>query len=141
MQVFKKVSQRGFSVVELMATIIVATLFLIMFYQLFLSISQLNNDSRRGAQASDLAYANLRRYPTISSLGNVLLTFSCSSSDVTLLSQNNQTNAKYPFLGKVNETVTISYPYGCTNNDLIKITSTVETVDQQTKVTHATFIN
>lgn len=141
MRFFKIQNEKGFTAVELLVTIVVATLFLIMFYQLFIAISQLNNESRRSAQASDLAYANIRRYPTIASLGDTLLTFSCSSSDTDLLNQSDQIDAKYAFLGKVNEKVTASYPYGCTNNDLIKITSVVETVDQSTKVTHVTFIN
>ncbi len=57
-------SQLGFTVVEMLVTILVAATFALMFYQLFIASTKLSDNARRDAVASQIAYSNLQKYPT-----------------------------------------------------------------------------
>ena len=127
--------QSGFTVVELLTSIIVAALFVGIFYQLFIVLVGVNANARNMSQASSLAYSNMRRYPTKASTGQT-----CSTSTVSLINTTG-TDSNYPELGPVTESVTTSFPYGCTAMyDVIKLVSTVR-YGANSKVSHATYVN
>lgn len=127
--------QSGFTVVELLTSIIVAALFVGVFYQLFVVLITVNASARNMAQASSLAYSNMRRYPTAASTS-----LTCSTNSTSLLNTTGS-ETSYPDLGSVTETVTASYPYGCTAiYDVVKLVSTVR-YGTNSKVSHATYVN
>ena len=129
--------QSGFTIVELLTTIIIATLFVGIFYQLYVVLVTVNANARNVSQASNIAYSNMRRYPTTASTG-----LTCSTSSTNLISTSNVTNTTYPELGPISETVTASFPYGCTAiYDVIKLVSTVTYGSSGYKVSYATFVN
>lgn len=130
-------NQSGFTVVELLVTVLVAAMFAVMFYATYITIIRVNTDTRRSAQASDLAYANLRRYPTIASTNT-----GCSSSSTTIRSITDTASTDYPQLGKVTELVTVDFPYGCSDGGgLAKITSTVKYKNNTIIMSHAAYVN
>lgn len=157
MNFFKKTPQSGFTAVEMLVTVVVGGLFVLMFYQLFTALSENSIENRRFAQASDLAYLNLRKYPTIDAVvsksfendpNNVLL---CGSSRIALEDgppvdpEDGQPtpdgkNVNFKFLGKITETVSAVYPFGCENNSVVEVTSKV-IYDGGKVVTHATYVN
>jgi prepilin-type N-terminal cleavage/methylation domain-containing protein len=157
MNSFKSHSQAGFTAIEMLVTIIVGALFMLMFYQLYTTLSQNSVESRRFVQASDLAYLNLRKYPSIDAVisksysndpNNVLL---CGSPKTNLESgpptdpntgqpTPDGKDVNYKFLGKVTETVSAVYPFGCLNNSVVEVTSQV-VYDNGKVVTHATYVN
>ncbi len=127
--------QSGFTVVELLTSIIVAALFVGVFYQLFVVLVSVNASARNMSQASSLAYSNMRRYPTAASTN-----LTCSTNTTSLISTTGA-DSSYPELGSVTEVVTASFPYGCTAiYDVIKLVSTV-TYGTNSKVSHATYVN
>lgn len=127
--------QSGFTIVELLTTVIVAAIFVGVFYQMFVVLVGVNANARNVAQASNLAYSNMRRYPTAASTG-----LTCSASSTNLINTTG-TDSDYPELGPVTETVTASYPYGCAAvYDVIKLVSVV-TYRGTTKVSYATYVN
>ena len=134
-----KTQQSGFTIVELLVTIITAVLFVGVFYQLFVVLVTVNADARNAAQASNLAYSNMRRYPTVASTS-----LTCSGTSTYLkgsATPNLVTNNAYQELGPVDETVIASFPYGCTAiYDVVKLVSTV-TYGKGLKISHATYIN
>ena len=157
MNFFRKTPQSGFTAVEMLVTVIVGGLFVLMFYQLFTALSENSIENRRFAQASDLAYLNLRKYPTLDTVvsksfendpNNILL---CASSKIALEDgppidpatgqpTPDGKNVNFKFLGKITETVSAVYPFGCENNSVVEVTSKV-IYDGGKVVTHATYVN
>lgn len=132
-----KNTQSGFTVVELLVTILVTAIFITIFFQSYNTLIQVNADTRTNAQARDLAYTNLRRYPTIASTGKT-----CSVSSQNLSNTVNVTVHNYPQLGKVSEEVKIDFPYSCTTGDgIAKITSIVKYKNNSITVSHVTYVN
>lgn len=133
--------ESGFTVAELLVTIIVAALFVGIFYQLYVVLVGVNANARNLAQASNVAYANMRRYPTAASVASVGITCASPGGDGNLKNTTGQ-NTTYPELGQITETVTASYPYGCTAiYDVIKLVSTVTYGASSYKVSYATYVN
>lgn len=133
----------GFTVVEMLVTVIVAAMFVAAFYQLFVILVQINAQARQTAQASDLAYSNMRRYPTATSTALACV----DSTTVTNLipasgSPTAAIDTDYPELGSVTEQLTAQFPYGCSSNyNLIKLVSTVKYNSNMRTVSHATYVN
>lgn len=133
----------GFTIVELLVTVIVAAMFAVMFYQLFVTLIQINSGARQATQVSDLAYSNMRRYPTVASTNLACV----NSTTITNLipasgSPVSATNSNYPELGSVTEQLTAQFPYGCSANyNLIKLVSTVKYKGNTLTISHATYIN
>ncbi|MDO8335250.1 MAG: type II secretion system protein [Candidatus Saccharibacteria bacterium] len=137
--------QSGFTVVELLTTIIVAALFVAVFYQMFVILVTVNANARNVAQASSLAYSNMRRYPSAASTGLSCTTTTAQPGGISyLLGSSNPTstpNGDYQDLGSVTEVVTASYPYGCSAiYDVIKLVSVV-TYGNGKKISYATYVN
>jgi prepilin-type N-terminal cleavage/methylation domain-containing protein len=138
--------QSGFTVVELLVTIIVASLFIAVFYNLFLILVGVNSSSRNVSQASDLAYSNMRRYPTAASTGLNCATTTAQPNGVSYLmgsaTPTAAVDSDYPELGSITETVAASYPYGCAAvYDVVKLVSVVTYGSNSTKVSYATYVN
>lgn len=137
--------QSGFTVIELLVTIIVAALFVGVFYQMYVILVTINANARNTAQASNLSYSNMRRYPTASSTGLNCQTTTAQPGGVSYLkgssTPNFVTNGDYQELGPVSEVVVASFPYGCSAiYDVIKLVSTV-TYGRNSKVSYATYVN
>lgn len=65
---YVKHDQKGLTVTELIITIFVVSIFVIAIYQLYTISVTSNIDSRRLSLANDMAYTELRKYPTVASL-------------------------------------------------------------------------
>jgi prepilin-type N-terminal cleavage/methylation domain-containing protein len=128
-------SQEGFTVIEMLVTVIVSAIFAFMFYQLFINSSKLNSVARRDALASEIAYSNLKKYPTAASVGGVA---NCASPDAS--TTTTATNI-YPDIGQVSETIIISWPFACTNPDIAKIESSVTYKGNSNKVSYVAYVN
>jgi prepilin-type N-terminal cleavage/methylation domain-containing protein len=128
--------ESGFTVVELLTTIVVAAVFVGVFYNMFVILIGVNATARNVSQASNLAYSNMRRYPTAASTA-----LTCSTSSTNLLNTTS-IDSDYPELGTITETVTASFPYGCTAvYDVIKLVSVVTYGTNPKKVSYATYVN
>ena len=131
-------SQSGFTLIELIISITVASLMLVGIFGALSSIWDISYGAAHRTAASNLAYANLRNYAN----GSAPTWFSCNPSNetatVTLLNKTGDVN-KIP--GNVEQTVTADAPYGCTgdNNGMpIRVVSTV-TTSKGLEVSHATY--
>jgi len=81
--------QNGFTAIELLITIIVAGLFAVTFYQLFITINTSISTSKQRALANDLSYSYLRKYasvtaPTITCNTTTDVTQNATAAGVTL---------------------------------------------------------
>ncbi len=138
--------QSGFTIVELLITVITAAMFVGMFYQLYVVLVGINATARSTAQASDLAYSNLRLYPTVISTGLTCNTATNVSSTVNLIPSSGSPTAavssNYPELGSVTQQVTAQFPYGCSAvYNVVKLVSTVTYGTASYKVSYATYVN
>ena len=94
-------NHKAFSVVELLITLVIATIFITAAYQLYSTVLTDSGDSRKESAASNTAYDYLRRY----SAG---LTGSCTPSSQIF------SNVAITEVGNATITVTISCPYSIT---------------------------
>ena len=128
-----KKKQAGFTVVELLVTILVGAIFIGMFYQLYTTLVQLNANARRDASASDLAFSNLGRYTTGASTG-----ITCPGGSPTTPLMTTGTDSNYSELGTITEKITIS----CSGSgDTLLILSEVTYNNGANKATYATYVN
>lgn len=128
-----KKKQAGFTVVELLVTVLVGAIFISMFYQLYTTLIQLNANARRDASAGDLAFSNLGRYTTRASTG-----VTCPGGSPTTPLLRTSTNSNYSELGNITEKITIS----CSGSgDTILILSEVTYKNGVNKATYATYVN
>lgn len=119
--------QTGFSAVELLITLVIASLFIIMGYQLYSVSIENGGDARREAAASALAYKKLRQ---MSTAGTGVATCPGSPTSTTADVDNN----------KAVQTTTISCPYP---TDFPKIRLAIVKVKYTvsgTEVSHAMYI-
>lgn len=63
---------QGFTIVEMLVTLFVGVLLVGVFYQLFVSIVQYGNNSRRDATASTVVNQILKKYPSTTSVSTAL---------------------------------------------------------------------
>ncbi len=119
---------KGFTTVELMATLIVASLFLFSGYQLFSVVSYQSGQARNMGEASNIGYKILRQQ-TYSAVANP-----CSSP----LTQNVVVPAgELP--SPTNITVEKCKPFS--DSSLIKVVVVVEYGDKGGRTVHATYLN
>jgi prepilin-type N-terminal cleavage/methylation domain-containing protein len=140
-----KQKQQGFTIVEVVVTLVVLSLFLVGFFQSYLLLESQRVNVVRQSKASDIAYVNLGKYPA--KPPNLI----CSSG-VTILGSNKDTVSRpYNFvaetdtalLGTTSQEITASAPNGCDATDfkdgLVKIISTV-VYSGSRSVTHVTYV-
>lgn len=130
-----KHKQEGFTVVEMLVTVIVSAAFAFIFYQLFVSSTKLNDLARRDAIAGEIAYSNLKKYPTAASVGG---SANCASPNA---SNTVTTTTTYPDIGQVTETIVSSWPFACTNPDIMKLESSVSYKGGVNKVSYVVYLN
>jgi Tfp pilus assembly protein FimT len=151
------VDTAGFTIVEVVVTLAVTALFLTLFFQLYLTMESQRIGVARQAQASDIAYSNLRKFTTRPGIG-----VCTSDMDMTvgtpqglLLGDETGTVMTYGFTaepsdttrglgGNVHQTVRAFAPKGCGSayaTTPIKIESTVSYGTNGDKVTHANYVN
>ena len=121
--------QAGFSAVELLVTLFIAVAFIATGYQLYSVVIQDGGNELQQAQATNIAYDNLRRYS--SEATNPCSTVTPSPTP-SIPSGTSLTNPSI--------TVTITCPYG-TSLNLTMITVTVNYGIPQKQVVHALFVN
>jgi len=131
----------GFTIVEILVTLVVATIFIIAIAQVSVTQSGLSGSYRMFDSADLLAYNNLRAYAN----GKAPTWFTCTYASgnpqpVTLLSSSASVSGLMP---PVTQSVIATAPYGCgggvsTNGYPIKIVSTV-TYASGRMVQHATY--
>lgn len=152
-------NQSGFTIPELLAIILVASLFALSAFQLNQSISNMAGVSSRNTTASNLAYSNLRKYAN----GAKPLWFNCigdetgeSAADPNLSDAKTYPNAPGQQLlnstsstpinnltAPVIQKVFATAPYGCglSGSGLpIRIQSQITYGNPARTITHATFV-
>lgn len=136
----KLFKSQGFTIIELMVTIVVGAIFVLSIYQLTIVTISITSGSSQYTIASNLAYANLRHYVDGRS---AIYWFSCPSSNETapqtLLSQ---TGAISGLPSPVAQTVTVTAVYGCSGTNAgtpVNVTSTVTYGPYSQEVSHASY--
>lgn len=121
----KRFRQAGFSAVELLITLFIATTFIAGGYQLYSVVIQGGGEVRQRAKASNIAYDNLRRYV-------LQVTEPCSTATPT------PTPSIPANSGLTNPTieVTITCPYGTTSN-VSRVSAIVRYGNPQQEASHA----
>lgn len=122
--------------VEMLVTVVVAAIFAFMFYQLFISSTKLSDQARHDSEAAQIAYSDLKQYPTVASTG---LAADCASPTATTpidLGTNT-----YPDVGTVTETITISWPFACTTPGVAKVEASVLYKGATKRVTYADYVD
>ncbi len=148
----------GFTVVEMLVTIVLAGIFLTFFVQMFRVTSGQQASLTRQATANDIAKSNLNKFPNATDISP---SYTCDTSSNTSTNTNNlkirpsapgttilssSSSNKEPDpgnLGTLVQTVKAYSPAGCTGSYVpIKIESTVEYgfEGQRDKVVYATYI-
>ena len=154
---------KGFTIVEVMVTLVIVALFMTFFFQSYMAIESQRQAIQRRANASSIAYTNLRKFAQrpVSSTA----TFTCESTMVDDASSSqpgkllgDQTNttgnpSDYKFTAEdatsllgagSSQEVRVFAPYGCAAFDKmpLKIVSTVKygTGTPQEEVVHVSFI-
>lgn len=119
--------QAGFSAVELLITLIIASLFIIMGFQLYSVSIENGGDARREAAASALAYKKLRQ---MSTAGTGVATCPSTPTSTTANVDDN----------KAVQTTTISCPYPSTFNKIRLVNVKVKYNVSGTEISHAMYI-
>lgn len=104
---------RGFTIVEMMTTVVVAALLVNIFYQLFVTVVQSGKDVRRNSSVGLLASSILKKYPTTASAGG---TGGNCVANANLANVDGTTNQSPPFvdyigIGNYNYVVSVTCPY------------------------------
>lgn len=154
-----RVNQQGFTIVEVVVTLVVVSLFLYTFFQSYLTLESQRINVARQAIASDVAYTNLRKV-TSRPAG-----LTCNAGAMDLMSGDTSLENRgkpgvslfdppynYPresstdIIGKLGansqQTLVVYAPNGCTNFDAnpIKVISTVTYGTNGDKVVHASYV-
>lgn len=154
---------KGFTIVEIIVTLALTTLFLTFFFQLYLAMESQRIGVARRAQASDLAYSNLRKFTSRPSIpcdaATMDLTAADGSTKTGLLlgdETNMSTPSAYGFIaepesgtkslgGNVKQSVRAFAPRGCAGTNFtdnpIKLESTLSYGTKGDKVVHAIYVN
>lgn len=142
--------QKGFTLVETIVTIVVASIFIASIVTLYGSIDQAYSQSHYRAVASDVAYSYLRKYTASGSLSS----FTCSTA--TGSSNTNDLTINQNAVGQTLESGTVSSlpkpttysvialaPYGCSGTNAGKpliIRSTVTYGANNASIQHAQIV-
>lgn len=138
----EQTEQSGFSAVELMISLFIAVAFIASGYQLYSVIVKDGATARYRAQASNIAYTNLRKYANQPS-GNcttgytITPTPTLTANEIKSLPQlDSLTTGGNPRPAELS--VATSCPYG-TSSSIWRITVTIKYGSPQKEVSHAIF--
>lgn len=137
-------NEQGVTIVELLVTIFVTSIFVLAIYELYTFSVTTNADSRRLSIANDMAYKELRKYPDTASIPN----FTCNVD-------TDKTNVSYTGNGYTVTTSTITNstvlpnpvvtsikafrPKGCSNT-LEEVVVTITYGNPSKQVRHAAYV-
>lgn len=134
--------QAGFTLVEVIVTIIIATLFILAITQLSIAQSKVSSSLNARTTADLLAYNNLRTY----AYGKAPTWFECnySGSDPLPMTLINNTDPVDGLPSPVVQSVIATAPYGCGGGSSgigypIRVVSTVTYGSDAKVVVHATY--
>lgn len=142
-------NQQGFTVVETVVTLVVAVLFVITINTLFVAIIRSTASNRNRADASNAAYAYLRKYAYAGAPTNW---FACTNSDDMQANSNpsgqslerGQLDASQTTLPQpVSYAITAFAPYGCgadATGAPVLLRATVTYGPDKLSVDHATYL-
>jgi len=120
-------TQSGFTAIELLITLFIASAFLVSGYQLYNAIIKDSGQTRAEARASNVAYDYLRRY-SVSAANPCIASTPLSNSLITIAG-----------LGNPRVTVAITCPYAATTTvSKVEVTITHGTPTQTVK--YATYV-
>lgn len=123
---------KGFTIVEMIVTVLVAAMMVGIFYQLFVSIVQAGAAARKDAAAHDVAAALIKRYPTTYSVSND--TNCIADTEVTTA------NGTATEVGNYTETLSASCPY-TSSPSITKLTAVVTYNNGALSVTQVAYVN
>lgn len=155
--------QGGFTIVEMLVTVVLAGLFVTFFVQMFHAMAAQQLSLVRQASAQDIAKSNLSKFPTSNAIAAVVdpvpacnttttpassndnnLTINASAVGTTLLNDSSSYKEADPgTIGELVQRVQAFYPAGCNGTTVpIKVESSVEYgfVGQRDKVVYAAYI-
>jgi Tfp pilus assembly protein FimT len=150
----KQSNSSGFTIVEVIVTLAVTTLFLTLFFQVYLAMESQRIGVARQALASNIAYANLRKFTTRPAIPSCTSAMDMTTSNPTGLLLGDENSSSYGFVpepasstnglgANIHQTVKAYAPRGCTtfSTDPIKIESTVSYGNNGDQVVHASYVN
>ena len=118
--------QPGFTIIELLVTIVISVIFILAIYQVALASMLISRGSSQYTIASNLAYSNLRLYVNGQSAINWFVCPAINeTSPQTLMTQSGSVQR---LSGTVTQTVTATAVYGCSGSNSglpIKVESSV----------------
>jgi len=82
----KKILEQGFTTLEILVTIIIASMFIITFFEMFTDIVKSNGTITRHVIADDFAYSKLKKYTASSNNPNIW--FVCTTNSDALVNPN-----------------------------------------------------
>jgi prepilin-type N-terminal cleavage/methylation domain-containing protein len=124
-----KRSLKGFSLVELLVTLVIATTFLVGAYQLFSAVMRDGGDARKESRASNAAYDYLRRYTSG-------LSGTCTSP--TYPTTQTLSNVNISEVGNANVTIVTSCPYASKTN-IFEVSISISYSNPTNTVVYGTF--
>lgn len=146
-----KTRDEGFTAIEMIITVIVAALMIIAINALYSAVVRSSSIQRNRAEASDLAYANLRNYAYNGASAKNW--FSCTTSGASAndgyskpgsqLSTKTYDATQTSIPQPVTVTVTADAPYGCSGSNAgtpILVTSTVTFGPSADTITHSEYV-
>lgn len=154
-----QLSDSGFTVVEMVVTMVILALFLGGFLQSYLLVDSQRVKLAQQSRASDVAYSNLRKFASrpsgLTCTAAMDLIANANAPGVLLGDQNNTvTSSAYGFIAEptsvtqslgsgATQEVRAFAPDGCANfaTNPVKITSVVTYGSSGDKVQHASFVN
>jgi prepilin-type N-terminal cleavage/methylation domain-containing protein len=131
--------EQGFTAVELLITLIIASVFLFAGYQLFTQVTRDGSSANRDAELSSIAYERMRKAALDASTASPSGCAAASEGVTT-------TNEAITGIGTVTFKVTIDCPYSTTPGSLtdiflVKVEASYPDAGTTRKVEHATFTN
>lgn len=140
----KAIREGGFTIVEMIITLIVMSVFLMFFFQSFLAAQSQHTAVVRLSSANDIAMANLHKFAkkvdlpvvTCDSSTNLVTNASAPGAPVTF-TQESLSSTNLP--STTTQEVRAFYPQGCDPNMPVLLQSKVMFGTET--VTHATYIN
>lgn len=137
-------SERGFTIIEVVSSIFIISVFVVVISQLYILQTQVAGEWLQFEKAEQIAYNNLDKYARYAAAQtNSCTDYPTATSEKQLLSQTTQVGG---LPGPVVQSVAASMPYGCNSNLLsdgfpIKIVSSVTYGPSSKKSTYATYVN
>lgn len=151
----------GFTIVEILVSMVLAMLFLVFFVRMFQAVAAQQVSVVRQSHANDIAFSNLSKFPTSSSIDDIGASYTCDTSTSATANTNNLTinpdangtvilddssdyrETDLQQLPNASQEIRAYSPLGCgSGGELVKLVSTVTYgfTGQQGKAVYATYV-